>query len=111
MYESVRTSGKYGLEESQFIASGLASACKSPKDKVALVDIGSSVGLITLQAMNIAKTQNDIFLFESIPRHVAAMRHNLKSLRNINVNQFAVSNRDGISEIFTELENRGIVLC
>jgi len=107
MYESVRTSGKYGLAESQFIASGLVSASKSPKDKVALVDIGSNVGLISLQAMNIAKTQNDIFLFEPIPGHVAAMRHNLKNFRNIRVNQFALSNRDGISEIFTEFENRG----
>jgi hypothetical protein len=35
------------------------------------------------------------------------MRHNLKDLINTHVNEFALSNQNGTSEIFTELENRG----
>lgn len=107
IFEFVKKRGSWELEESKFLSHGLKNACRQPHKKTALIDIGANTGLVTLQAMNLAGTNNDVFLFEPIPRHAAAIRQNLKNLTNIHVNEFALSDRNGEAPIFTEADNHG----
>ena len=107
IFESVRRSGAWELEESEFLALGLKTACQRTNSKTALLDIGANTGLVALQAMNISKTKNEVFLFEPIPRHASAIRNNLANLPNIHINEFALSDRNGSAEIFTEQWNQG----
>jgi FkbM family methyltransferase len=105
IFESVRKWGHWELQESEFLASGLRKVGRS--SKTALLDIGANTGLVTLQAMNLSKTSSEVFLFEPIPRHISAIKHNLRNFPNVHVNEFALSNGNGNSEIFTETTNHG----
>jgi len=107
IFESVKIRGDWEIEESEFLAIGLRKAAKISNSKVALLDIGANTGLVTLQAMNLSKTNTEVFLFEPIPRHVSAIEHNLRNIPNIHVNEFALSNENGKSEIFTQTTNHG----
>ena len=107
IFESVKRRGDWELEESEFLAFALRKVKKLQNSKVALLDIGANTGLVTLQAMNLSKTSIEVFLIESIHRHVSAIEHNLKGLPNIHVNEFALSNKNGKSEIFTQTTNHG----
>jgi FkbM family methyltransferase len=107
IYESVRIKGSWELELCKFLAFGLKKACLQPQMRVALLDIGANTGLVTLQTMNLSNTTNDVFLFEPVPRHVSAIRQNLKNLSNIHVNEFALSNKSANSYIFTQADNHG----
>ena len=107
IYESVKNHGSWELEVSRFLAVGLTKTCHSSRSKTALLDIGANTGLITLQAMNLSQTENDVFLFEPVPRHALAIKNNLRNFSNIHINQFALSNKNGISLVFTESTNHG----
>jgi len=107
IFRSVSRSGSWEIEESEFLARGLKKACQEPNSKTALLDIGANTGLVTLQAMNISNTKNEVFLFEPIPRHAEAIRNNLKNLPNIHINEFALSDKNGSAQIFTEKWNQG----
>jgi FkbM family methyltransferase len=107
IFEYVRRRGLWELEESEFLAHGLLRIGGMPKSKTALLDIGANVGLITLQALNLSKTSPEIFLFEPINRHVLAIQHNLRKFSNIHINEFALSNENGIAEIYTQETNHG----
>jgi FkbM family methyltransferase len=106
IFNDVRKWGAWELDESKFLARGLKIARKNTP-KVALLDIGANTGLVTLQAMNLSKTSIEVFLFEPIPRHVSAIKHNLGNFSNIHINEFALSNKNGNSEIFTQATNHG----
>jgi len=107
IFESVKRRGSWELEESEFLAFGLRKVGKIQNLKVALLDIGANTGLVTLQAMNLSKTNIEVFLFEPIPRHVAAIKHNLRDFSKIYINEFALSDVNGTSEIFTQTSNHG----
>jgi FkbM family methyltransferase len=107
IFESVSRFGSWEVEESQFLARGLKLSSQKSNSKIALLDIGANTGLVTLQAMNISQTKNEVFLFEPIPRHTLAIRNNLRNLPNIHINEFALSDRNGLAEIFTEKWNQG----
>ena len=57
--------------------------------------------------MNLSKTITEVFLFEPIPRHVSAIERNLRNLPSIHINEFALSNENGQSEIYTQTTNHG----
>jgi FkbM family methyltransferase len=107
IFETVQKLGSWALEESIFLAEGLRKAEGLPNSKTALLDIGAHCGLVTLQAMNLSKTKNEIFLFEPLPRHSVAIKHNLRNLPNVHNNNFGLSNKNSNSEIFTEITNYG----
>jgi FkbM family methyltransferase len=107
IFESVKNSGTWEIEESKFLAKGLLSLNKLSGTNIALLDIGANTGLVSLQAMNIARTDIDVHLFEPIPRHVAAIKYNLRSVQNSHIFQFALSDSYGEAEIFTETHNHG----
>jgi FkbM family methyltransferase len=107
IFESVRKNGAWEIEESKFLSDHLKKASEFGNSKIALVDIGANTGLVTLQAMNISKTDNAVFLFEPIPRHIEAIKHNLKHLPSIHINEFALSDKNGSSIIFTQASNHG----
>jgi FkbM family methyltransferase len=107
IFETVQKLGSWALEESIFLAEGLRKAEGLPNSKTALLDIGAHCGLVTLQAMNLSKTKNEIFLFEPFPRHSVAIKSNLRNLPNVHINNFGLSNKNSSSEIFTEITNYG----
>ena len=107
IFESVRMRGNWELEESKFLALGLKIACRQPHTKTALLDIGANTGLVTLQAMNLSNTTNEVFLFEPVPRHASAIKQNLRSLSHIHVYEFALSDKNGEADIFTQATNHG----
>jgi len=107
IFESVKRWGSWELEESEFLAFGLRKVGQLPNCRVALLDIGANTGLVILQALNLSKTSVEVFLFEPIPRHVSAIKHNLGHFSNIHVNEFALSEGNGTSEIFTQTTNHG----
>ncbi len=107
IFQYVKNRGYWELAESKFLARGLMVASRLPGTKTALIDIGANTGLVTLQAMNLSSTNNEVFLFEPIPRHASAISHNLRNLRNIHVNEFALSDRNDEAEIYTEAFNHG----
>jgi FkbM family methyltransferase len=107
IFRSVSRQGSWELEESEFLARGLKTVCQQSDSKAALLDIGANTGLVTLQAMNIAHTKNEVFLFEPVSRHAQAIKNNLRNLSNIHINEFALSDKNGSAEIFTEAWNHG----
>lgn len=109
IYEFIKLRGRWEVEESRFLANELRKLCsKNNQKRVALIDIGANTGLITLQVMNLAKTQNDCILIEPARSHAAAIRKNLSNSNFIvSVNEFALSNYDGEGELFKQKSNRG----
>jgi FkbM family methyltransferase len=107
IFEHVKRHGAWELEESRFLASALQKNGNSGNEKSAILDIGANTGLVTLQCINLAKTDPEVFLFEPIPRHAAAIRRNLGSSTRIHVNEFALSSKSGRTEIFTQPTNQG----
>jgi FkbM family methyltransferase len=109
IYEFIKLRGKWEFAESEFLANELKRLCFGRnKERVALVDIGANTGLVTLQAMNLSKTQNDCILIEPVRSHAAAIRSNFSnSLFNFQVKEFALSDRNGTTEIYKQKSNRG----
>jgi FkbM family methyltransferase len=75
--------------------------------KTVLLDIGANTGLVSLQAMNLSNASAKVILFEPVPRHASAIKHNLRNLSNIHVNEFALSDINGEANIFTQANNHG----
>jgi FkbM family methyltransferase len=107
IYKQIKNSGSWELEESKFLARGLKKAFESQHTKTALLDIGANTGLVTLQALRLSNTTNEVFLFEPLSKHTSAIRHNLRNFLNIHINEFALSDINGKAEIFTEATNHG----
>lgn len=109
VFESVRQEGSYSPDVSEFLREGLDRATQE-RTRAALLDIGANTGLVSLQTMNLAKESHDYFLFEPLPRHVDAIRHNLSQTsaqEKVHVHQVALSNKTGTATIFTEHLNHG----
>lgn len=82
----------------------MRSLKKSPIQNGVFLDIGANTGLITLQAMNLAKTNQDAILVEPIPRHVDAIRNNVENILEkgkVHIMQFGLSNEDKFEDIFS----------
>jgi FkbM family methyltransferase len=108
IFETVRRKGMWELEESEWLARGLTRAFQgSDTQKVVLIDIGANTGLVALQALNLSKTNPEVFLFEPVPRHASAIRRNLTNFPNIHVNEFALSDKNGQADTFTQATNHG----
>jgi FkbM family methyltransferase len=107
IFKFVRRFRSWENLESKFLARGLQKAIHESRLSTALLDIGANTGLVTLQALNLSDTKPEVFLFEPIPRHVTAIRENLKNHFNVHICEFALSNTNGIAEIFTEGSNHG----
>ncbi len=107
VFKSIRAVGSYAIEESIFIKKALIRV-SGECSEVLLVDIGANIGLVTMQAMYQSRTRNDVLLFEPIPQHVAALRSNLSQISGkVTINQFALSDKDGTTIMYTEMANRG----
>lgn len=110
IFKTVRRYGQWELAESEFLATGLKFASFKSDSGTVLIDIGAHVGLVSLQTINIAKTNADIIMFEPISTHVRAIKHNLTNLKqkvNITVNESALSDRDGKASLFIDSANYG----
>lgn len=107
IFKYVRNHGSWELEVCKFLVKGLCTACQHLNSKVALLDIGANSGLVSLQTMNLSNTTNEIFLFAPIPRHVSAIKNNLRNLSNVHINQFALGDKNKKAEIFSDPNNFG----
>ena len=109
IFSNVKLWGEWDFHHSFFVSEALKDA-KLREGKVVLIDIGAHCGLVTLQALNLSKSDCDVYLFEPHPLHVEALRFNLgkkANLNNIHIQDFALSDRNGIATFFTEKSNRG----
>lgn len=96
--------------ECVFLAQGLKNLEKRPIQNGVFLDIGANTGQITLQTMDLVETTQDVILVEPIPRHVDAIRANLKNISKkgkAQVLQFGLSNEDKMEDIFSEGDNFG----
>jgi FkbM family methyltransferase len=107
IFKSVRRHRSWEIHESNFLARGLRKAIQESRLKTALIDIGANTGLVTLQALNLSDASPKVFLFEPIPRHTTAISQNLKGKSHVQIFNFALSNKNGTAEIFTEESNHG----
>ena len=107
IFESVRQRGVWEIDESEFLAHSLKKSSQQSASRIAFLDIGANTGLVSLQAMNLAETDNEVFLFEPVPSNAIAIRRNLSSFKGIHVNVLALSDKNEKSQIYTEATNRG----
>ena len=107
IYNHVKRYGCWEINESIFLSLGLKAAENKSDSKIAFLDIGANTGLVTLQVINHLNSESDFFLFEPIPKHVDAIRHNLGKMPNVQINEFALSNLNGSAFIYTDNYNKG----
>lgn len=110
IFESVRQFGRWELEEAKFLAAELlkiSNQTHGALNRTVLLDIGANSGLVSLQAMNLSKTDNFLYLFEPIPQYAQAIKTNLSLISNVKICNFALSDRNSESWIYTEAANHG----
>ncbi|NDA82673.1 MAG: FkbM family methyltransferase [Actinobacteria bacterium] len=110
IFESVRQFGSWELDESKFLAAGLTNIAKTQRntgESTVLLDIGANSGLVALQAINLAKTSNSLFLFEPVPQYAQAIQKNLSGLPRVEICNFALSDRNDDALMYTEAANHG----
>jgi FkbM family methyltransferase len=108
IFDCIKLKAKWELKECKFLSVGISRLGSRGISRIAMVDVGANTGLISLQTLNMSRTLVDLFAFEPIPRHAEAIEQNLGRLNNrITINEFALSDRNGTSIIYTELANHG----
>lgn len=112
IYEHVRKSGSWETNSSYFLSKALRQLeGKSLNTKIAFVDLGANSGLVTLQTMRYAQTQNVVLMVEPLPNHVQAIRRNLQTLQTnsylFHIFEFALGRESGYVDIFTDENNHG----
>lgn len=112
IYEHVRKSGSWETNSSYFLSKALRQLeGKSLNTKIAFVDLGANSGLVTLQTMRYAQTQNVVLMVEPLPNHVQAIRRNLQTLQTnsylFHIFEFALGRESGYVDIFTDEKNHG----
>lgn len=109
IFESVRQDAGYSVNVSKFLSDGL-NRPTGTQGRAALLDIGANTGLVTLQTMRMAIQPHDYFLFEPVPQHIQAIRHNLRESAiqgHVHIHEVALADRHGTDTIFTEQLNHG----
>lgn len=110
IYQKVKLSGHWELNECKFLSEGLVNLEKSGIKKYALLDLGANTGLVTLGATNLAKTHHDVLMVEPLAKHVEAIAHNLQDIELSNkriIFPFALGSNGGELEIYSEISNKG----
>lgn len=110
IYEYVRVTGGWQLEECHVIAEALDKSALSTGMMSTFVDIGANVGLISLQVANIVKSRIKIQAVEPLPRHYKSIPSKLAKAQNIDsikIWPVAISKDDGLAEIYSEKSHFG----
>ncbi len=105
IYKSVNLSGEWGKPESVFLA-GLCC------EKTTLIDLGANIGLISRQILNLTESINRILVIEPRAATMLNLRMNLQEIsktRGLEIVfcQFALSEANGESNLYTETSNIG----
>ena len=108
----VRLHGSWELDDCRFLVSEINrhSSCETQDLKTLFLDIGANSGLISRQVRNLRGKEVSMILVEPIPMHVEAIRFNLENFhmrQNITIIQGALSDTEGVGEIFIQESNRG----
>ena len=110
IFNQIRLSGSWEPEISVFLAQGLERISLRKNHNSAMIDIGANCGLISLQTINISESTNDFFLIEPLPKHLHALRNNLRTVsknKKIHIFEIALSDKNGSTNIYTEVLNQG----
>jgi FkbM family methyltransferase len=105
IYKSVNLSGEWGKSESVFLA-GLCGK------KTTLLDLGANIGLISKQILNVTKNISKVLVVEPRSATMLNLRMNLQEIskaRSLEIVfcQFALSEANGESNLYTETSNIG----
>ena len=105
IYKSVNLSGEWGKSESVFLA-GLCC------EKTTLIDLGANIGLISRQILNVTKSISKVLVIEPRAATMLNLRMNLQEIseaRSLEIVfcQFALSEANGESYLYTETSNIG----
>lgn len=102
IFEKFMKNGYFSLPTSIFLSQGLKKGCNS------ILDLGAHAGLVSLQAIRIARETNvQVIAVEPIPSHHECLRANFKDLK---LESFAAGFANGNEEhlkIFVDKENLG----
>ena len=84
---------------------------KTLSEKIAFVDLGANSGLVTLQTLRYAQTQNVVLIVEPLPNHVKAIKRNLQTLETsshlFHIFEYGLGRESAEIDIFTESNNHG----
>ena len=108
IFEHIKRSGKWELETSRFIADGLIEI--DDLGSATLIDLGANTGLVTLQALNLAKTKVNAILVEPLENHVEAIKYNLREValeNKIQIYPFALGDKNGVEILYSDKTNFG----
>ena len=112
IYEHVRKSGSWETNSSYFLSKTLRKLeNKTLSEKIAFVDLGANSGLVTLQTLRYAQTQNVVLIVEPLPNHVKAIKRNLQTLETsshlFHIFEYGLGRESAEIDIFTESNNHG----
>lgn len=111
IYESIRVNGEWQSEEIKYFAQLIDKVEESERSKeIRVVDIGANVGLWSWQLSNLFSNQMVFDLVEPVEVFGRAINENWKSKigkKPVTVWPVALTDSDGVCEIFSEDINRG----
>lgn len=108
MFRSLQFFGEWEIEECSFLADALKRV--SQNKRVAFLDFGANIGIVTLQTLGLAQTNAVVIMVEPLPLHIMCIESNIIDLaktNNIHLYPFALGKTNGNTRAFTESGNNG----
>lgn len=110
IFQSIRSSGSWELDSCVYLAEAFSSGTPSDLNANTLLDIGANSGMITIQTARLASNSITAYCIEPLPLNLEALRANMQMqtcLADYKIYPFALSQEDGIAQIYSEKQNIG----
>jgi FkbM family methyltransferase len=110
IFESIINSGSWELDNCVYLAEAFKSGKNSDLNANTLLDIGANSGMVTIQTARLASNPITAYCIEPLPLNLEALRANLQiqtCLADYKIYPYALSQEDGIAQIYSEKVNIG----
>jgi FkbM family methyltransferase len=110
IFESISNSGSWELDSCVYLAEAFSSGKPSDLNANTLLDIGANSGMITIQTARLASNPITAYCIEPLPLNLEALRANMQMqtcLADYKIYPYALSQKDGIAQIYSEKVNIG----
>lgn len=110
IFESIRNSGSWELANCVYLAEAFKFGKPSDLNANTLLDIGANSGMITIQTARLASNPISAFCIEPLPLNLEALHANMQKqtcLADYKIYPYALSQQDGIAQIYSEKVNIG----